>query len=129
MMTTMTVMAVPKRVLGNPVFNQAITEKQVQSVTADSTKSGQDKPDNDASWVGVGLTSATACRWNCDSGYKPNSDSTACEYSESIDSFTITGLTTIGSKEVSGSRTVNFTLKGTDVSKWYVTHVPPTTFR
>ena len=55
-------------------YSAGVDRKTSAECKADSTKGDKDIPSDDASWFGVGLTSAAACRWKCDSGYKEQDD-------------------------------------------------------
>ena len=81
----------------------------------------------DSTWGGRGASSPSECSWSCDTYYQKTGDGTACEPAEAITGFDITGLTTVGSKEVSKSATVSLSITGTGIDRWYVTEIPPGT--
>ena len=109
-------------------------------------QAGQTKLNEHASWQGTGLSSVSQCQWECDSTYRMKVNRSfipvACIPLEAIDRFTLysSQYQTIGSKWVrvpSGSRDTNireidiniFTSTLLDKSNFYVTHVPPGTWK
>ena len=85
-------------------------------------------PGNHAHWIGTGLTHASACNWECDTGYEENSDSSACAPSDpSTTKLTINGLTSLDGGRKAGTNNRNLTVKitGDNAFHYYLTHVAP----
>ena len=85
---------------------------------------------SNANWdSGPGLALESACSWACDTGYKKNTGGTLCESGESVTSFEISSLTSLGSgNKATSSRSLTLSISATDVSKWYVTHDSSATY-
>ena len=95
------------------------------------------KPTLHASWTNpAGSDKALDCTWGCETGYKKNQpqNATSCIIHETLTGIALNSqddLQDISNNKKAIKPSVNnlrFTITSSDVSWWYVTHTPPTTF-
>ena len=81
----------------------------------------------------AGIDSSAGCTWDCNTGYKLNSGNTGCDIKETLTRIALEAndLTDISNNQKAVKTSVTnlqFAITDSDVSWWYVTHTPPTTF-
>ena len=81
----------------------------------------------------AGIDSSAGCTWDCNTGYKLNSGKTGCDIKETLTQIALEAndLTDISNNQKAikaGVTNLQFAITDSDVSWWYVTHTPPTTF-
>ena len=90
-------------------------------------------PQVNARWVGTGLTRASACRWECNKGYKiklnagVGTGATCVLEVPNVTRFAVKNLKDIGGggKRGTKGRKLQVRVQATETTHYYLTHVPP----